>query len=218
MQLSEKIAELRKSGGLSQEALAEKLNVSRQAISRWETGTAMPDANNLLQLSKLFRVTTDYLLNDGDQGNDSDRSDGVLLQAKESRSAHLGQVMVYLLAMEVMAVLLQFITVVILQNVFFGFLSFVPFITAITGFEYGYRRNASAATEQASAFRRKFYKTSAWLGLYFPVRFAVRAAASLYPRPYTALLLETIIFALYLGAAVLVNLFIDRNDLSKRQK
>ena len=38
--------------------------VSRQAISRWENGTALPDANNILQLSKLFNVTTDYLLNE----------------------------------------------------------------------------------------------------------------------------------------------------------
>lgn len=48
MNLSEKIVELRKSNGMSQEALAEKLNVSRQAISRWENGTAMPDATNIL--------------------------------------------------------------------------------------------------------------------------------------------------------------------------
>lgn len=62
MKLSDKIIGLRKSNGMSQEDLAEKLNVSRQAISRWESGTAMPDASNILQLSKLFGVTTDYLL------------------------------------------------------------------------------------------------------------------------------------------------------------
>lgn len=49
---------------MSQEDLAEKLNVSRQAISRWESGNAMPDASNTLQISKLFGVTTDFLLND----------------------------------------------------------------------------------------------------------------------------------------------------------
>ena len=49
---------------MSQEDLEEKLNVSRQAISRWESSTAMPDASNILQISKLFGVTTDYLLND----------------------------------------------------------------------------------------------------------------------------------------------------------
>jgi len=63
MKISEKIVHLRKLNGLSQEDLAEKLQVSRQAISRWEMGTAKPDANNILQISKLFGVTTDYLLN-----------------------------------------------------------------------------------------------------------------------------------------------------------
>ena len=54
MKISEKIVHLRKMNGLSQEDLAEKLEVSRQAISRWEMGTAKPDANNILQISKLF--------------------------------------------------------------------------------------------------------------------------------------------------------------------
>lgn len=71
MNLAEKIITLRKQKGLSQEALAEKLNVSRQAVSRWESGTALPDATNILQLSKLFEVSTDYLLND-DYTSDQD--------------------------------------------------------------------------------------------------------------------------------------------------
>ena len=64
MKLSEKLIELRKANGWSQEDLAEKVDVSRQAISRWENGTALPDAQNLLRISKLFLVTADYLLND----------------------------------------------------------------------------------------------------------------------------------------------------------
>jgi len=64
MNLSDKILKLRKSNDLSQEELAEKLNVSRQAISRWEMGSSQPDGSNILQLSKLFGVTSDYLLND----------------------------------------------------------------------------------------------------------------------------------------------------------
>lgn len=64
MKLSEKILSLRKQHGLSQEELAENLNVSRQTVSRWEMGTALPDAANILQISKLFNVSTDYLLND----------------------------------------------------------------------------------------------------------------------------------------------------------
>jgi len=71
MDIAEKIIKLRKTNGWSQEDLAEKLYVSRQAISRWENGTALPDAENVLQISKLFNVTTDYLLND-DYESDSD--------------------------------------------------------------------------------------------------------------------------------------------------
>ena len=71
MNIGEKITLLRKQKGLSQEALAEHLNVSRQAVSRWEMGTALPDATNILLLSKLFGVSTDYLLND-DYNSDQD--------------------------------------------------------------------------------------------------------------------------------------------------
>ena len=71
MKMPDKIIKLRKENGWSQEELAEKLEVSRQAISRWENGTALPDAQNVLQISKLFHVTTDYLLND-DYESDSD--------------------------------------------------------------------------------------------------------------------------------------------------
>lgn len=68
MKLSDKLIELRKTKGWSQEDFAEKLDVSRQAISRWENGTALPDAQNILRISKLFNVTADYLLNDDYEG------------------------------------------------------------------------------------------------------------------------------------------------------
>ena len=71
MKLPDKIIKHRKANGWSQEDFAEKMDVSRQAISRWENGTALPDAQNILQISKLFHVTTDYLLND-DYESDSD--------------------------------------------------------------------------------------------------------------------------------------------------
>jgi len=64
MKLSDKLITCRKEKGWSQEDFAETLDVSRQAISRWENGTALPDAQNILQISKLFGVSADYLLND----------------------------------------------------------------------------------------------------------------------------------------------------------
>ena len=64
MKFEEKLSILRKKNGLSQEDLADKLGVSRQAISRWELGSTLPDAPNLLKLSDLFSVSIDYLLHD----------------------------------------------------------------------------------------------------------------------------------------------------------
>lgn len=62
--LADKIIYLRKKNGWSQEELAEKLNISRQSVSKWESGQSVPDLNKIIILSNLFDVTTDYLLKD----------------------------------------------------------------------------------------------------------------------------------------------------------
>ena len=62
MKFHEKLYTLRKEADMTQTDLAEKLNVSRQAVSRWEMGTAMPDIDNLIAISDLFNVTLDDLL------------------------------------------------------------------------------------------------------------------------------------------------------------
>ena len=64
MILADKIMELRKKNGWSQEELAEKVGVSRQSISKWESAQSVPDLNKILLLSKVFEVSTDYLLKD----------------------------------------------------------------------------------------------------------------------------------------------------------
>ncbi len=61
---AKKLTELRKHNSLSQEALAEKIGVSRQAISKWERGEASPDTENLLSLSRIYSVSLDDLLGD----------------------------------------------------------------------------------------------------------------------------------------------------------
>lgn len=64
MILADKIIEERKKNGWSQEELANKLGVSRQAVSKWESSGSIPDLQRILQMSELFGVTTDYLLKD----------------------------------------------------------------------------------------------------------------------------------------------------------
>ena len=67
MTLGKKLKEIRKKFGLSQEQLAEIINVSRQAITKWENDGGIPDVSNLQELSKVFGITVDYLLNDENQ-------------------------------------------------------------------------------------------------------------------------------------------------------
>ena len=64
MILADKIIELRKKNGWSQEDLSEKLDVSRQSISKWESAQSIPDMNKILKLSEIFGVSTDFLLKD----------------------------------------------------------------------------------------------------------------------------------------------------------
>lgn len=66
MTFGERLYQLRKEKNLSQEELAEQLNVSRQSVSRWENGSAAPDFEKTVRLSEIFEVTTDYLIKGGD--------------------------------------------------------------------------------------------------------------------------------------------------------
>lgn len=204
MKLSDKLVGLRKSAGMSQEELAEKLNVSRQAVSRWEMGTAMPDAVNILQLSKLFHVTTDYLL------NEEYESDADLPQVRAVKADGVHQGMILLVTLEVMSLILQFTAAILLQSTFFTVLSFLPFVAAVGGFEYAYQKKADAQNEKTRQFRRRFYEISVWLGLYFPLRLLVQALMNCYPRPYDTLVLEGVLAAVYLLTAALITLRIEK--------
>ena len=75
MILADKIIDERKRLGLSQEELAEKLSVSRQAVSKWESAQSTPDLQRVLQMAELFEVSTDYLLKDEIEAPDGRKSD-----------------------------------------------------------------------------------------------------------------------------------------------
>ena len=76
MTLGQKLKEIRKRFGLSQEQLAEIMNVSRQAITKWESDLGLPDVSNLQELSKVFGITVDYLLNDVSVMEEKEKTEG----------------------------------------------------------------------------------------------------------------------------------------------
>ena len=72
MTFGEKLFKLRKEKGLSQEALAEQVGTTRQAISKWENNQGFPETEKLLQLSNIFEISTDYLLKDEKSSSNAD--------------------------------------------------------------------------------------------------------------------------------------------------
>lgn len=74
MILADKIVQLRRQNGWSQEELAHRLDVSRQAVSKWESGNSIPELDKILNMSRIFHVTTDYLLKDELEQPESVRS------------------------------------------------------------------------------------------------------------------------------------------------
>ena len=83
MILAEKIMKLRKQQGWSQEELAMKLGVSRQSVSKWESGASIPELDKILQLGELFGVSTDFLLKD-------DREDFPIINGDEDEQRQNG--------------------------------------------------------------------------------------------------------------------------------
>lgn len=95
MILSEKICNLRKQNGWSQEELAEKLDISRQSVSKWENGTSIPDLDKIIKLSALFEVSTDYLLKDDTDSTISPKTE-MTFQEKAVRNLSLTEVGEYI--------------------------------------------------------------------------------------------------------------------------
>lgn len=162
MKLADKILALRKQRGMSQEELAEKLKVSRQAVSRWEMSSAQPDANNILQLSKLFAVTTDYLL------NEDYPSDGGLPNRNEVKEDGSRQILIYLVTLEAIMLMMQFMCVFLLQSFFFGVLNFLPFVAAIGSFEYVFRKKQLSRPTKCCISERNFIKSRHGWGFISP--------------------------------------------------
>lgn len=80
---SEKLYELRKEKNLSQEELAEKLNVARQTISKWETGSTTPDTNNLIELSNIFEISIEDLLGKNNKVEEENKTEEVKSNKKK---------------------------------------------------------------------------------------------------------------------------------------
>lgn len=100
MTLDKKLARLRKKAGLSQAEVSEELDVSRQAVTKWETGVSRPSVENLQSLSKLYNVPLEYLLDEkADElpATDSacpDTGDGTEQEGQEKKTLRIRRLMI----------------------------------------------------------------------------------------------------------------------------
>lgn len=115
MELSEKLLNLRKANDLTQEQLAEKIGISRQSVSKWESGQAVPELDKIVALCEIFHITTDQLLKPSELDllsvktqmleNQQKSLENTFQKKERKKRAILGCVSIYLIAFSVMIML-----------------------------------------------------------------------------------------------------------------
>jgi len=119
MDFSEKLLTLRKANDMTQEQLAEKLNVSRQSVSKWESGQATPEPEKIVAISAVFNVTTDYLLKSSEIDDLSVKTEMLEKQQQMMLCREQKQQQVYSCIMYSVAVYLVFFAVCFIERFFF---------------------------------------------------------------------------------------------------
>lgn len=206
MKLSEKILDLRKQRGMSQEDLAERLGISRQAISRWESGTVLPDSANVLQLSKLFGVTTDYLLND-DYVDDKRPTEVQVSFKGIDMGSHLPFIL--LVAFQVMCAYYQLIIGLFGGQIRICLYFTIASIIGISLFQIAYRRNQLGA-ENSLKYYNRFHTIAVWLNLYFPIRWIMVLLDKAVPHVLSDGVFEIVTIAVYVLTSILVTRLIKK--------
>ena len=175
MNLSDKIVELRKKNGFSQEDLADELQVSLNTV----------------------------------KFHKKNASDEDLPKIKEIRKGNFQQILLYFVLLEIICFLLQVATIIVLQNDFYSMLCIILFIAVILIFEYACHKKTTEISLEIITTRKKFYKISTWIGLYFPTRLVVAGLSVFYPRPYSVITFELIILVVYVILALFITKLID---------
>ena len=121
MNFSEKLLTLRKTKGMTQEQLAERLDVSRQSISKWESGQAVPELEKIVALSTIFDVTTDYLLKSSEIDDLSVKTEMLEKQQQQMLFREQRQQQIWACILYSIAVYLVFFAVCFVEPDFFLF-------------------------------------------------------------------------------------------------
>lgn len=118
MEIGNKINQLRKLSGMTQEQLAEKLNVSRQTISKWESDSTSPDLESIVKISRIFHVSLDDLLKEGESGVANKTDEQITLEDLMKINLHNRKMTLLLISglIFIMVSILNFAYVIALQS------------------------------------------------------------------------------------------------------
>lgn len=178
MDIAFRIQKLRKVNGISQEELADKVGVSRQAVSKWESGQSFPDIEKVITLSEVFDVTTDYLL----KGTEASRQ-----ESQKSIHANI---------FTIVATVLNFIGLIVSCAVWYE--EQVPMalvigliLTALGCMIFLIGMVISEPSEKAQA-KRRFWSVNIWIISFMPLSFLYNMLITGCPAPYSMFVLNAI--------------------------
>lgn len=207
----EKLQTLRKVKGMSQEQLAGWIEVSRQAVSKWELDESLPDINNILRISEMFGVSTDFLLRDTIEPPEElsnkclEKSCVNAIQRRSILPLAAGLVVIGLLV-SIAGWELWRTGLAVCFGVIIQIVGIILFESKIKG------------EIDPGKSRCIFYTIACWLILPFPVWWFCAAALRFYPRPYSylvSLLIPTAVYFLSCGTIVLLMLWRNRRQKKK---
>ena len=207
MTFGEKLQLLRKERGWSQERLAEEIPISRQAVSKWESGAAAPDTENVVRISAIFGVSTDYLLHDDFTG-DGDipavkRREEELQKARNRETG-----MMVLAGILAMGLFWQLVGALVYQNHLIVLLGMTAHIVVIVTFEAMFRRYRD--DPEARSQRLLFWQLAVWCVSLFPCAAVTRIFWAFWPRPYLHIWEYLSPFLLYLPLCLAVTLLLRK--------
>lgn len=215
MTIGDKIQNLRKTNNLSQEQLAEKLFVSRQAISKWELGEAIPDTDKIISLSRIFKVSTDYiLLDDFNSGVESDikvspmETDNKLL----NRQASLKALFTITTGIIIIGLFMSIMAELTWQYIPLVSVGFIIQMLSVIVFEA--MSNRYADENEHREIRKKFYALIVWFILPFPIFLILNRFSYLYPRPRMSELSLTVVI-IYLIICGITTYVLKKNSANK---
>lgn len=189
MKFGEKLQQLRKGKGMSQEQLAEQMDVSRQAVSKWELNTATPEVQNILRLSKIFEVSTDELLCNGA---------GYKKPAAEGMGRYMEAISIVSLGILAGGLVFSIASWWEWQYVFITSIGLLIQLAGIVLFEISIAALARESREKTAQRRKRMYSTAVWLVMPFIIIFIYDKLRFLVPFGYPSFIDDVMKGAAYI--------------------